>query len=212
MTRVSRDQTIHVNITQDDYQRVRYYLMKKGHFRGGLSAFMRDAVREHLRKVEREPTTFEEAFMALWNHPPRALDKWVCYGAAIDKVERGPIVRQVGRFTIEELRMHHDTSRWDERTYVLVDEQIKQHRESGIAWNEQRSLIPPVPPAWVPEDVGAPQERQATVPEAVEAPVYVFDPAKTCFLGANACPQVGECLEAKGCCATFEEEQEEAGS
>lgn len=204
-SRPGTDQTLHVKIPADDYARLRYYLMKKGHLRGGVTEFVQAAVRERLRVVELEPATFEEEFVAMWKKPPRAYDKWCCYGAAIDREDKGVYVRQVGRFTIEELRQHHDTSRWDERTYVLVEEQIRQHQASGLKWAEQRPLIPPVPKDAVAFVTEAPTPTQEVMAEIDEPGAPEEWSLAHCFL--TNCPQPQTCLEAQACCADLGDEE-----
>lgn len=205
---VDKGQMVHVKLPRQTYERMRYHLMQAGFPRGGITSFIVESIEHYLLKQESRPLTFEEAFRGQWRMSPTALDKWRCYGAAIDKEERGPLVRQVGRFTMPELQQHHDTSRWDERTYVLVDEQIQRHRQSGLRWEEQRGLIPPVPKAVIPEEPHTPlaaQQEQLSGAEQMTQAQLSFDPHKQCFL--MSCPQLETCTEARGCCADPEEDE-----
>jgi hypothetical protein len=121
------------------------------------------------------------------------------------------MARHVGRFTITELQQHHDLSIWNERTFVLVEQQIAAHRNSGIRWNEQRALIPPVPKDMPMEDCvigeAPPEVPQEPVASLNTSP---FSPLENCFLGE--CPQGQACYEAGACCATEESTGQEEAS
>jgi hypothetical protein len=164
----------------------------------------REALELHLDRIEGDPVTFEQAWGVMWRQAPTQVDKARCYGAVLERVKEGPMTRMLARFTVEELRRHYDESRWDERTYVLVEEQIKRHRESGLRWNEQRALIPPVPKELVNESMCVSKttpvimEDKEALP-SIPAEGYPFDPSADCVAVGSPCPDPQRCGQLGHC-------------
>jgi hypothetical protein len=111
-----------------------------------LTSFVIAALEEKLRRVLAQPLTFEQAFKR--EYPQLVLVSKVkveCYGGFwITPKEGEPWRAPTAHFTLANLREHYESSRWDEETYGLIEEQLRLHKAAGHQ-AAPRLLVPPMP-------------------------------------------------------------------